>query len=98
MFGAKCPECGYEKPIFYGNYYCPQCKTVFSPDDWQQRLHPSHTTRRPPEPLGPQPDDPAPDSASTQQTLYHCPRCCAKVPPWAIYCGECGYPFAGAKA
>ena len=98
MFGAKCPDCGYGNPIFYGNYYCPRCKTVFSPEEWKQRLHPSHTSRKPAEPTGLQPDDPAPDSASSEQTLYYCPRCKAKVPPWALYCGNCGYRFAGTKA
>ena len=57
MFGAKCPDCGYGNPIFYGNYYCPRCKTVFSPEEWKQS-----STHRTPQPAGPafQPDAPAP--------------------------------------
>jgi DNA-directed RNA polymerase subunit RPC12/RpoP len=98
MFGAKCPECGFEKPIFYGNYYCPRCKAVFSPEEWKQRLHPSHTSRKPPEPTAPQPHEPLRDTASVTQTLYHCPRCQADVAPWAVYCGDCGYRFAGKQA
>lgn len=91
MFGTKCPECGYEKPIFYGNYYCPRCKTIFSPEDWKQRLQPHHTSRRPAKHPGPQSDDPPPTTACLTQKLYYCPRCKAPIPPWALYCGDCGY-------
>ena len=73
----------------------PPRQTVFIPEDGNV-AHPR--TPRNCEPTGLQPDAPAPDSASTEQTLYYCPRCKAKVPPWALYCGNCGYRFAGTKA
>ena len=85
MMEAHCPNCGFRKPIFFGNYLCPKCRHVFVPDGWKQRVHPvlagARSVRA----------EPADRSASTTQEVFACPECGTRIAPWSLRCSKCGH-------